>query len=150
MYLIKGGKKSITFPSSFIYVATKLPPSLLYILTYKVVVVVVVQTTNPSLEVQWCIFELSFVSFVCLQEAIPWWHFRSNWNTYSQTPKMTHQVDFGKPEILDLCGHYHLYTQYLLLCARYLSLTLLRSHKSPSNSLHVIPNQVSQKVFLIV
>lgn len=144
------GKKSITFPSSFIYVATELPPSLLYILTYKVVVVVVVQTTNPSLEVQWCIFELSFVSFVCLQEAIPWWHFRSNWNTYSQTPKMTHQVDFGKPEILDLCGHYHLYTQYLLLCARYLSLTLLRSHKSPSNSLHVIPNQVSQKVFLIV
>jgi hypothetical protein len=52
MYLIKGGKKSITFPSSFIYVATKLPPSLLYILTYKVVVVVVVQTTNPSLEVE--------------------------------------------------------------------------------------------------
>lgn len=56
----------------------------------------------------WMMFELSFVSFVCLQEAIPWWHFRSNWNTYSQTPKMTHQVDFGKPEILDLCGHYHL------------------------------------------
>jgi hypothetical protein len=64
--------------------------------------------------------------------------------------KTTHQVDFGKPEILDLCGHYHLYTQYLLLCARYLSLTLLRSHKSPSNSLQVIPNQVLQKVFPMV
>jgi hypothetical protein len=91
MYL-RGGKTSITFPSSFIYVATKLPPSLLYLLTYKVVVQ---KLTNPTLEVQWCIFELSFVSFVCHQEAIPWWHFRSNWKYITtQTPKMTQSGRF--------------------------------------------------------
>jgi hypothetical protein len=79
MYL-RGRKKNHYLPF-FLHLCGHQTTSIiiLYILTYKVVV----QTTNPTLEVQWCIFELSFVSFVCHQEAIPWWHFRSNWNTYT-------------------------------------------------------------------